>query len=165
MVLLAISLLAACDPPPAWRPGDPPLKVWAPEPAVWAAAQRACAAWSMTGLTCVREPRADDADVMVEAGELDDLARTYSDRDPVYWRFSIVIRRDQMTAPRIDGIVTHEFGHLLGFWPGADGLDETGHLPWGTYAIMEPGGGPDAMVTSIDLDHLAIIWGEAPWER
>jgi hypothetical protein len=161
-----VTAAAACDPPPAWQPGDAPLRVWTSQPEAWDAVEAACSRWGFTGLTCVPAKDRDDADVEVEVVDRSQQKSSGTGGETDYsigltrWHYETRLTRDLFTKPHVNGqelvraVMTHEFGHLLGMWE---------HLPDGEQAIMTPSCGP-YVITQLDMDYLASVWGVEPWK-
>ena len=151
-------VLAACEPPPAWMPGDPPLALYVPDDGAWAAMAEACEIWSMTGLVCRRASYEDDVAVRVAIAAPENPAaagqttwRVETARDmSLRWSYHVTLRPDFREYP---STAPHELGHLLGLW---DHLEEEGTL-------MHRNSHSD-VPTDADLDALSAVWGVAPWE-
>jgi hypothetical protein len=140
LVVLAIVLAAACEPLPAWIPGDAPLPIWVPpdQGGVWLITLEGCDAWRATGLECVREERRSDAVVEVIMGDATGTAAadsTYAWQIDGHWEYEVTVDPNTMRAAASGNsayartVLAHEIGHLLGIW---------GHLEEGP-ALMTAG--------------------------
>jgi hypothetical protein len=160
-IVALVVLVAACEPPPAWEPGDAPLAIYADNDQVWAAMEAGCAAWSMTGLRCERVAY-EDAAVIARRGEPTPGAtattktRVQTDVDMSFeWGYFVTIGDGTLADPADAAhSAAHEVGHLIGI---------RGHLHDGPALMSSPT--TSAVPTTADLDALALAWGEAPWER
>jgi hypothetical protein len=157
---LTLLAAAACTPPGAWRPGDPPLTFSVDSDETAELIERGCARWAMTGLEC--KVVDDGATVDVRRAELAGQDRGMSKVRPcgfLWTDLEFTIRFDPETyglletdVQRAAGMAAHEIGHILGIW---DHLHEP--------ALMDPkhpnDGIPDVWtVTPADLRSLP--WAE-----
>jgi hypothetical protein len=160
VLVVAVALsAAACEPPPAWQPGDAPLAIYTDDDQVWAAMEAGCAAWDMTGLRCERVAY-DDAKVIARRGEPSPGAaattrtRVQTDDLSIEWGYFVIIGEHTLAIPgQAEKSAAHEVGHLIGI---------RGHLADGPALMTGPSSSP--VPTTADLDALAEAWGEAPWE-
>lgn len=155
-VLLACAMVA-CTPAPAWMPDDPPLEIWAPDDAVWAAMERGCAAWGpAVGLECARATDREVAIVTAALGEpvVGDRASTVARPDfggTEVWEqeYHVTFRGPEFLEPEYSFVAAHEVGHVIGVWHH---LPESGHLmSWDSIASAVP--------TAADVDALLEVWG------
>jgi predicted Zn-dependent protease len=149
ILIVATLALVACEPPPAWEPGDSAMTVWASSDGVWLAVKEGCDAWAMTTLTCVRVT--DRSAATVEATMED--ARGTAAADTSYhlegvssWDYDIRITVETMYAGAkepayLRTVMAHEVGHLLGIWE---------HLEDGPVLMSAGVGAPEPTTADID---------------
>lgn len=151
MVVL-VCLAAACEPPAreptsveSWRPGDAPLRFWAENDVAWSVTKTGCDRWAVISLQCERSDRAS-ADVHVGVLDIGSIARAWIGDDGMSH-----LDYDKASLGWPSG--AHEIGHLLGMWGHID--DQSALMYFATGSEVP---------TSLDLDQLERVWGEAPWE-
>jgi hypothetical protein len=157
LTMLVLSLLGACR-SPAWTPGDEPLAIYAPDDRSWAAVEEGCARWAVSTLVCRRTAYRGESAVHVSIDSIADAdATTNWFQSPTGDEFRMTLDSWLWTPDAGDDyrywVAAHEVGHLLGVW---DHTEEPNTLMF--HFADAPG------PTTVDLDALADVWGEAPWE-
>jgi len=156
LLLIALAI-AACEAPPAWRPGDDPLVYWAPDDRAGELFAQGCAAWGPSvGLACTVTDDWRDAtvEIIVEPGDMIDgaaAARTWTRVEAdgnAYFTAFAETRLDDANGP---AIAAHEVGHLLGLW---EHLDDPGALMDGH--AMPAARGPEP--SAADVAAVRAVW-------
>lgn len=160
MVVLVLASLSACR-APAWMPGDEPLAIYAPDDRAWKAVEEGCKRWEVATLECRRTQYSGEAAVHARIGRAPDGADATTDwfQSPSGDEFRVLLDAWMFDSDADDYrdyrnmVAAHEVGHLLGVW---EHTDEPGTMMFHTADAPWP--------TDIDLEALAGVWGEAPWE-
>lgn len=158
LIALVLSLVA-CQPPPAWEPGDDPLTYWCPDDETCLWFYFGAVVWRDAGLVTKRVEHLDDATIQVyiDQGEQGPSVRTSPTAgclsDPVAWDYKIFIGQeaesmfyesDPAIVERAAALIAHDIGHVIGIWDD---------LPDGSGALMERNVG-SSFPTEADLEAL-----------
>jgi hypothetical protein len=143
MTLIVIALACACEPGPAWVPGDPPLTFWCPDDETCLWFKQGSRLWEPAGLTVkqVDDRWRASIEVFIDQYPIgpEVVARPHlgCSEDPIAWDYRIFIHPEienlfYESDPHLVDLarahVGHQIGHVLGIWD---------HLPAGSGTLME----------------------------